>query len=97
VSDVGLVIELPPGTLATIVAEVREQVLAELGASERGDERWPEWMSVETAARYLDASPERVRKLQSRGELPYHQDGPGCRVFFRRRELDEATSRWRVR
>jgi excisionase family DNA binding protein len=47
-------------------------------------------MSVETAARYLDVSPERVRKLQARGVLPYYQEGPGCRVFFNRRELDDA-------
>lgn len=51
---------------------------------------WPEWMSVETAARYLDVSEERVRKLKDRGVLPCYQEGPGCRVFFRRSELDEA-------
>ena len=58
---------------------------------------WPEWLSVETAAAYLDVSPERVRKLQARGELPFYQEGPGCRVLFRRLELDEAMSRWRQR
>ena len=54
---------------------------------------WPEWLSVETAAKYLDVSPERLRKLQARRQLPYHQEGPGCRVFFSRRELDEAMSK----
>src|SRR6266540_18458 len=60
------------------------------------DRAWPEWMNVETAARYLDVSPERVRKLQARGELPFYQEAPGCRVAFNRRELDEAIRRWRA-
>jgi excisionase family DNA binding protein len=50
---------------------------------------WPEWMSVETTARYLDVTEERIRKLKDRREIPYYQDGPGCRVFFRRAELDD--------
>jgi excisionase family DNA binding protein len=57
---------------------------------------WPAWMSVETAARYLDVSPERVRKLQARGKLPYYQHAPGCRVFFNRRELDCAMAELRM-
>jgi hypothetical protein len=28
---------------------------------------WPEWMNVETAARYLDYTPERIRKLVDPG------------------------------
>ena len=53
-----------------------------------GSESWPEWMNVDTAARYLDCTPERVRKLVARREIPYHQEAPGCRIFFRRPELD---------
>ncbi|MBA2460729.1 MAG: helix-turn-helix domain-containing protein, partial [Actinobacteria bacterium] len=56
----------------------------------------PEWLSVESAAVYLDVSPERVRKLVARRALPYYQDGIGCRVFLRRRELDEWMSRTRI-
>jgi excisionase family DNA binding protein len=62
---------------------------------------WPEWMGIVTAARYLDVSVERLRKLQARRQLPFHQKGRGCRVFFRRSELDEAMTelqqrpRWR--
>jgi excisionase family DNA binding protein len=51
-------------------------------------EPWPEWMSAETAARYLDITVERIRKLKERGRIPYHQEGPGCRVFFKRTDLD---------
>jgi excisionase family DNA binding protein len=49
----------------------------------------PEWMNVETAAAYLDCTPERLRKLIARREIPFHQEAPGCRIFFRRQELDE--------
>jgi excisionase family DNA binding protein len=45
-------------------------------------------MNTSTAARYLDVSPERVRKLQARREIPFAQEAPGCRVSFSRRELD---------
>jgi Helix-turn-helix domain len=51
-------------------------------------EPWPEWMNVATAARYLDISPERLAKAKQRGSVPHYQEGPGCRVFFRRSELD---------
>lgn len=51
-------------------------------------EAWPEWMNVDTAAGYLDCTPERIRKLVARREIPYHQEAPGCRIFFHRHELD---------
>jgi excisionase family DNA binding protein len=62
-----------------------------------GQQSWPEWMGIETAAQYLDVSPERLRKLQARRRLPFHQEGPGCRVFFRRSELDVAMAELRQR
>jgi excisionase family DNA binding protein len=65
---------------------LREQLLTELRAD---SQRWPEWMSVETAAHYLDVSPERVRKLQARRAIPFQQEDVGCRVFFARRQLDD--------
>ena len=58
---------------------------------------WPEWMGIVTAARYLDVSVERLRKLQARRQLPFHQKGRGCRVFFRRSELDEAMAKQQQR
>ena len=51
-------------------------------------ETWPEWLNVERAAGYLDCTPERIRKLIARREIPFHQEAPGCRIFFRREELD---------
>jgi excisionase family DNA binding protein len=84
-----LTLALPfPEGLVEAIAERAAQIVVERLRAEH--QRWPEWMSVESAAMYLDVSPERVRKLQANGLLPFHQEGPGCRVFFRRAELDEA-------
>lgn len=83
----GLTVAVPHAVVEAVVAAVTARVLAELSAG--GDESWPAFMSVETAARYLDVSPERLRKLQARGEVPYLQEAPGCRVFFSREDLDE--------
>jgi excisionase family DNA binding protein len=67
--------------------ELREELLADLRA-EQGVPTWPGWMSVDTASRYLDCPVERVRKLVARREIPFAQEGPGCRIFFNRSDLD---------
>ena len=81
-------LQLSGEALAQLIEQISEHVLAKL--AENGQQSgWPEWMSVETAAAYLDVSAERVRKLQARSEIPYYQEAPNCRVFFRRQELDQ--------
>jgi excisionase family DNA binding protein len=77
--------------LTEIIDRLREELREEIRAAVRFEVEaasWPEWMSVETAARYLDVPAERLRKLKDRREIPFHQEGPGCRVFFARRDLD---------
>ena len=51
-------------------------------------EPWPEHMGVETAGRYLDLSPEALRKLVLRRKVPFSQEGKGRRLSFERRALD---------
>jgi excisionase family DNA binding protein len=46
------------------------------------------WLDVAGAADYLACSPERVRKLVQRREVPFHQERRGGRVFLNRYELD---------
>jgi excisionase family DNA binding protein len=85
--------------LGGIVDGLREQLRAELRVAVRAEVEaaaWPEWMAIETAARYLDVTVERVRKLHARREIPFYQEGKGCRVFFRRSELDEWMARSRI-
>jgi excisionase family DNA binding protein len=89
-----LTLLVPTDALDAIVEIVQARVAERLEASI--DSAYPEWLSVESAASYLDVSPERVRKLVARRTIPYYQEGPGCRVFLRRRELDEYMNAFRV-
>lgn len=84
----GLPVVLPQETVAALAEQAAAIALARLSDRPAGD-GWPEWMSVETAATYLDMAEERIRKLKDRRVIPYYQDGPGCRVFLRRSELDD--------
>lgn len=91
-----LTFSLPAEVVEAIAERAAEIVLARLGDG-RESERWPDWMSVETAARYLDVSPERVRKLVARREIPFSQEAKGCRVFLRRSDLDAWMDGYRAR
>ena len=53
-------------------------------------------MAVETAARYLDVSPQRLRKHVAQRRIPFHQEDKGCRVLFRRSDLDDWMSTFHV-
>jgi excisionase family DNA binding protein len=41
------------------------------------------------AAEYLGVHRDTLRKLAAQRAIPTHQDGPGCKLYFRRDELDE--------
>ena len=85
-----LTLSLSHAAAATLASRAADEVMARLAdCAERDGRGWPEWMSAETAACYLDISEERIRKLKDRHEIPYYQEGPGCRMFFRRTELDD--------
>src|SRR4051794_17246091 len=79
-NGVGAPLEMDEAALAAIAAALPDEPIS--------CSAWPEWMSVDTAARYLDVSPERLRKLTARRQIPQHQEGHGCRVFFHRPDLD---------
>ena len=69
------------GPLAKVLAEnVREELHSTSSVSP--------WLDVDMASTYLACSPERIRKLVGRREIPFHQERPGGRVFFNRSELD---------
>jgi excisionase family DNA binding protein len=48
-----------------------------------------EWMDARTAAVYLGVHRDTLRKLAVERSVPVHQDGPGCKLYFRRDELDD--------
>ncbi|MCA1700161.1 MAG: helix-turn-helix domain-containing protein [Actinobacteria bacterium] len=72
------------------LAELVAQRIAELqprpSYPEQAANRTAPWMSIKTAARYLDWPAQRLYKLTARGEIPhYKHEG---RLLFRRDELD---------
>jgi excisionase family DNA binding protein len=47
-----------------------------------------DWMDARGAAEYLGLHRDTVRKLAAQRAIPAHQDGPRCKLYFRRDELD---------
>jgi excisionase family DNA binding protein len=48
-----------------------------------------EWLDTRAAAEYLGVHRDTLRKLAAERSVPMHQDAPGCKLYFRRDELDE--------
>lgn len=85
--------QLVAEALAQLVEAAARAALERLPeASEAsGRERSP-WMSLDSAASYLDWPAQRLYKLTASGDIPhYKQDG---RLLFRRDELDAWLSRF---
>ena len=53
------------------------------------DRQVPEWLDSRGAAEYLGVHRDTLRKLAAERTIPAHQDGRGCKLFFRRSDLDE--------
>ena len=75
--------------IRALVAEEVARQLAERGEPEASGIGWPEWLDVKTAARYLGCEVGAVRKLYERRKVPSYSEGRGCKVYLRRRDLDE--------
>ena len=74
-----------------LVARVAAAVVEHLGrASNDGS---AEWLDSRSAAEYLGVHRDTLRKLAAERAIPVDQDGRGCKLFFRRSDLDE----WRGR
>jgi hypothetical protein len=46
------------------------------------------WLDTKRAAEYLGISPASLHKHTAAREIPFEQDGPGCKCWFKRCELD---------
>lgn len=71
------------GQLAELVAD---RVAARLGQPQR--ERADEWLDTRHAAKYLGISRDSIRRLAAEGSIPTEQAGAGCKLYFRRSDLD---------
>jgi hypothetical protein len=60
------------------------------GKTQGSDDRW---ISASDAAAHLGMSVHALHKLTAARQIPFEQDAPGCKLWFRRAELD----RWRQR
>ena len=52
------------------------------------DNRADEWLDSRHAAEYLGVHRDTLRKLAAERAIPSEQDGPGCKLYFRRSDLD---------
>ncbi len=70
------------GHLADLVAE---RLAARLTApTQDGDD----WLDTRAAAAYLGVHRDTIRRLAAERVVPSEQEGPGCKLFFRRSDLD---------
>ncbi len=73
------------------VAALAEQVAARLANMNRaGTDEHPEdgWLDTKHAASYLGLSVHALHKLTAARAVPFEQEGPGCRCWFKRSDLD---------
>ncbi len=48
-----------------------------------------DWLDSRHAAQYLGLHRDTLRRLAAERALPSEQDGPGCKLYFRRSDLDD--------
>jgi hypothetical protein len=65
-----------------VVDRLTEQTRVEAG------DRATKWLDVRGAADYLGIHPDTLRKLAAQRAIPTHQEGPRCKLYFLRGELD---------
>ena len=64
-----------------VVALLRERHPEDAGGRD-------EWLDSRHAAEYLGVHRDTLRKLAAERAIPSEQDGPGCKLYFRRSDLD---------
>jgi excisionase family DNA binding protein len=78
-----------PDDFVELVAQRAAEIITSSAPRGGEVEQWPVAMNVETAARYTDSSPERLRKLVARRAIPFVQEAHGCAIRFLRSDLDK--------
>jgi excisionase family DNA binding protein len=77
---------LPPELVDALADAVAERVMAKLAvASVTGEDRW---LDTKDAAAYLGMSVSGLHKLTAARAIPFEQDGPRAKCWFRKSELD---------
>jgi excisionase family DNA binding protein len=68
-----------------LAEQVAAVVLKRLASSQQRDD---EWLDSRHAAEYLGVHRDTLRKLAAERAIPAEQDGAGCKLYFRRSDLD---------
>lgn len=78
--------DLLDGLLDQLAGLVAERVAARL--AEPPERQRDEWMDTRRAAEYLGIGRDSVRRLAAEGTIPTEQAAAGCKLYFRRSDLD---------
>lgn len=72
-----------------VVDRVAERIALVLVDQLRADDRDShDWLDCRHAAEYLGVHRDTLRKLAAERAIPSEQEGPGCKLYFRRSALD---------
>ena len=82
---------LDDDALAPLAARLGPLLEARFGRSHGAAADADRWMTTVETADYLGMSANALHKLTAARAIPFSQDGPGCRCYFKRSDLD----RWR--
>jgi hypothetical protein len=56
--------------------------------SEGSDAQPDDWLDSKGAAAYLSLPRSALHKLTGKRAIPFEQEGPGCKLYFKRSALD---------
>lgn len=71
--------------LADLIAE---RVVARLRSLPRAEPPGEMWLDTRAAAAHVGVHPDTLRKLAAAGRVPYEQEAPRRKLYFRRSDLD---------
>lgn len=77
--------------LDALLDQIADRVAARLAVSvdQHGcDRQEDEWLDARHAAEYLGVHRDTLRKLAAEHAIPAEQDGPNCKLYFRKSDLD---------
>src|ERR1700722_8415361 len=72
--------------LGWLADQIAPRIAARTGSEAQGDDRW---LTTAEAASHLGISINALHKLSAARLVPFEQDGPGCKLFFKRGDLDD--------
>jgi excisionase family DNA binding protein len=83
--------EAESGLFDELLGRLADLVVGRLAAQTAADssDHLSVWLDARAAATYLGIHRDTLRKFAAQRAIPAHQDGPGCKLYFRRDELDE--------